>query len=120
MVKHNGTALEVETTKRGDGGHLPAQMFIEGRATIFEGAVIEPKARDIDAEHTLDPAPFRTHQTRRRKTTAEDLHMGEIAAKDVAIPPEVPMTAAEIEILTAIGVVGGPKALVKAETGVGS
>lgn len=120
MVKHDGTALEVETTKRGHGGHMPVLMFIEGRATIVEGAVVEPKARDIDAEHTLDPVPFRTHQTRRWKATAEDPHVGKLAAKDVAIRPEVPMTAAEIGILTAIEVVGGPRVLMKAGTGVRS
>ena len=117
MVKHDGIALEVETIKRGDGGHRPVPTFIEERATIVKGAVIEPKARDIDAEHTLDPAPFRTHQTRHWMTTAEDPHMEKIAAKDVATPPEVPMTAGEIGILTAIEVVGGPRVLVKAETG---
>lgn len=117
MEKHDGTALELETINRGDGGLLPVPMFIEGRGTIVEGAVIEPKARNIDAEHTPDPAPFRTHQTRHSKTIAEDPRTERIAAKDVAIPLEVPMTAAEIGILTAIEVVDGPRVLVKAETG---
>ncbi len=117
MEKHDGTALEVETINCGDGGLLPFPMVIEWRGTIVEGAVIEPKARNLDAKRTLDPAQFRTHQTRHSKTTAEDPRTGGIAAKDVAVPPEVPMTAAEIEILTAIEEVGGPRVLMKAETG---
>ena len=117
MEKRDGTALEVETINRGDGDLLPFPMVIEGRGTIVEGAVIEPKARKSDAERTLDPAQFRTHQTRHSKTTAEDPRTGGIAVKDVVIPPEVPMTAAEIGILTAIEEVGGPRVLMKVETG---
>ena len=78
--------------------------------------MIELQARNIDAEHTLDPVQSRPHRTRRLKTTAEDPRIGRIAAKDGAIPPEVPMTAAEIGMLRAIEEAGGPRVLMKAET----